>query len=173
MTAGAARGAGDARRTCHVTPYCDSMSRDCKLVFTNGCFDLLHPGHVDLLQRARALGDRLIVGLNSDESVRILKGPTRPIWTEQERAAMLLALRCVDQVVIFSERTPARLIEDLRPDVLVKGGDWPVDKIVGAKNVLRYGGEVHSIPLLDGYSTTSLIARLQALEEPKAWRRAS
>ena len=86
---------------------------------------------------------------------------------------MLLALRCVDQVVIFNERTPARLIEDLRPDVLVKGGDWPVEKIVGAKTVLRYGGEVHSIALLDGYSTTSLIARLQALEEPKAWRRAS
>lgn len=165
-------GAHVVRRT-PFTSNCDSMSRDCKLVFTNGCFDLLHPGHVDLLQRARALGDRLIVGLNSDESVRTLKGPTRPIWSEQERAAMLLALRCVDQVVIFNERTPARLIEDLRPDVLVKGGDWPVDKIVGAKTVQRYGGEVHSIPLLEGYSTTSLIARLQALEEPNTWRRAS
>ncbi len=149
------------------------MPRDCKLVFTNGCFDLLHPGHVDLLQRARALGDRLIVGLNSDESVRALKGPTRPIWNEQERAAMLLALRCVDQVVIFNERAPARLIEDLRPDVLVKGGDWPVERIVGAKTVLKYGGHVHSIPLLQGYSTTSIIARLQDLREDSTWRRAS
>lgn len=149
------------------------MPRDFSLVFTNGCFDLLHPGHVDLLQRARALGDRLIVGLNSDASVSSLKGPTRPIWNEQERAAMLLALRCVDQVVIFNERTPQRLIEDLRPDVLVKGGDWPADKIVGAKTVLKYGGEVHSLPLLDGYSTTSLIARLRELSEGTAWRRAS
>ncbi|MDZ4781081.1 MAG: D-glycero-beta-D-manno-heptose 1-phosphate adenylyltransferase [Planctomycetia bacterium] len=149
------------------------MPRDCQLVFTNGCFDLLHPGHVDLLQRARALGDRLIVGLNSDESVRELKGPTRPIWNEQERAAMLLALRCVDQVVIFNERAPARLIEDLRPDVLVKGGDWSVDRIVGAKTVLKYGGQVHSLPLLSGYSTSSLIARLQELQEGSAWRRAS
>jgi len=149
------------------------MPRDFRLVFTNGCFDLLHPGHVDLLQRARALGDRLIVGLNSDASVSSLKGPTRPIWNEQERAAMLLALRCVDQVVIFNERTPQRLIEDLRPDVLVKGGDWPADKIVGAKTVLKYGGEVHSLPLLDGYSTTSLIARLRELSEGTAWRRAS
>ncbi len=149
------------------------MPRDFRLVFTNGCFDLLHPGHVDLLQRSRALGDRLIVGLNSDESVRTLKGPTRPVWNEQERAAMLLALRCVDQVVIFNERTPARLIEDLRPDVLVKGGDWPEHKIVGAKTVLKYGGEVHSLPLVEGYSTTSLIARLQALSQGTAWRRAS
>lgn len=149
------------------------MPRDFKLVFTNGCFDLLHPGHVDLLQRARALGDRLIVGLNSDASVRGLKGPTWPVWNEQERAAMLLALRCVDQVVIFNERTPARLIEDLRPDVLVKGGDRRIETIVGAKTVHKYGGEVRALPLLAGYSTNSLIERLRQAPEGTAWRRAS
>ena len=131
-----------------------------KLVFTNGCFDLLHPGHVDFLTRARQLGDRLVVGINSDASVRSIKGPGRPLIQQDHRAAMLLALKVVDDVVIFDEPTPARLIAELSPDVLVKGGDWPVDQIVGADFVLARGGKVHSLPLLPGYSTTALIDRL-------------
>ena len=131
-----------------------------KLVFTNGCFDLLHPGHVDFLTRARQLGDRLVVGINSDASVRSIKGPERPLIQQDHRAAMLLALKVVDDVVIFDEPTPARLIAELSPDVLVKGGDWPVDQIVGADFVLARGGKVHSLPLLPGYSTTALIDRL-------------
>src|SRR4029079_10300242 len=107
-----------------------------KIVFTNGCFDLLHPGHVDLLERARALGDRLVVGLNSDASVRALKGPHKPYVSQTDRARMLLALRSVDEVIIFDDATPQRLIDELKPDILVKGGDWPVDKIVGAESVL-------------------------------------
>jgi D-sedoheptulose 7-phosphate isomerase len=131
-------------------------------VFTNGCFDLLHPGHVDLLQRARALGDWLIVGLNSDRSVRALKGPGRPLLPQEERAALLRALRCVDDAIIFDEPTPARLIEELQPDVLVKGGDWPVEQIIGAEVVWRKGGRVLSLPLKPGYSTTSLVEEIQA-----------
>jgi D-sedoheptulose 7-phosphate isomerase len=138
-------------------------------VFTNGCFDLLHPGHVDLLERARDLGDRLIVGLNSDRSVRALKGPGRPLIPEGERAALLRALRCVDDVIMFDELTPARLIEELTPDVLVKGGDWAVKQIVGAKTVWRKGGRVLSLPLKPGYSTTGLVERIhrQAAERPR------
>jgi D-sedoheptulose 7-phosphate isomerase len=131
-------------------------------VFTNGCFDLLHPGHIDLLEQARALGDRLIVGLNSDRSVRALKGPSRPFMPEAERAAMLRALRCVDEVIVFDELTPARLIDQLQPDVLVKGGDWPIEQIVGADTVRRRGGRVLSLPLKPGYSTTALAERIQA-----------
>lgn len=144
-----------------------------KLVFTNGCFDLLHPGHVDLLERARALGDRLVVGLNSDRSVRVLKGPTRPFWSESDRAAMLRALRCVDEVIVFDDETPARLIEQIRPQVLVKGGDWPVEQIVGADLVLGWGGQVFSLPLLSGYSTTSLADHIQRSPQHSPWRRAS
>ena len=129
-------------------------------VFTNGCFDLLHPGHVDLLERARDFGDRLIIGLNSDHSVRALKGSGRPLIPEEERAAQLRALRCVDQVIIFDELTPARLIEALQPDVLVKGGDWPLTQIVGADIVQRKGGRVLSLPLKPGYSTTALAGRI-------------
>jgi len=130
------------------------------IVFTNGCFDLLHPGHVDLLERARALGDRLIVGLNSDRSVRALKGEGRPLLPQEERAAILRALRCVDEVIIFDELTPARVIEALQPDVLVKGGDWPVEQIIGADAVLRAGGRVLSLALKPGYSTTALVQRI-------------
>ena len=132
-----------------------------KLVFTNGCFDLLHPGHVDLLARARALGDRLVVGLNSDASVRSIKGAGRPLVSQDDRAALLRALRTVDEVVIFDEPTPARLIAELKPDVLVKGGDWSVDQIVGADLVLARGGAVHSLPLVPGYSTTALGERFR------------
>ncbi|MCA1590857.1 MAG: adenylyltransferase/cytidyltransferase family protein, partial [Acidobacteria bacterium] len=118
------------------------------VVFTNGCFDIVHPGHVDLLKRARALGTRLIVGINSDESVRKIKGPDRPFMLEADRAAVLAALSSVDEVRIFSDPTPEKLIHDIKPDILVKGGDWPVDQIVGADFVINNGGRVVSLPLL-------------------------
>ncbi|KAF5057697.1 Bifunctional protein HldE [anaerobic digester metagenome] len=133
------------------------------LVFTNGCFDILHPGHVDYLQRARDLGERLVVGLNSDASVRRLKGPTRPVNDEASRALVLAALACVDHVVVFEEDTPYELIRAVAPDVLVKGGDWSVDRIVGRDLVEARGGRVLSIPLLAGHSTTSIIERILAM----------
>ncbi len=132
------------------------------VVFTNGCFDVLHPGHVDFLARARALGDRLVVGLNSDASVRAIKGPARPFVPQADREAVLRALRSVDDVRIFDEPTPARLIAELRPDVLVKGGDWPPDQIVGADLVRSYGGRVCSLPLLGEHSTSALAQRIAA-----------
>jgi rfaE bifunctional protein nucleotidyltransferase chain/domain len=134
---------------------------DKKIVFTNGCFDLLHPGHVDYLERAKVLGDVLVVGLNSDESVRRLKGPKRPINPEMDRALVLAGLGCVNFVIIFSEDTPYNLIKAVQPDVLVKGGDWPIDKIVGKDIVLANGGEVKSLDFLPGYSTTSLIDKIK------------
>lgn len=127
-----------------------------QLVFTNGCFDLLHPGHVDLLIRSRALGDRLVIGLNSDASVRSIKGAGRPFIPQDDRAFLLRSLRCVDEVTIFHEPTPARLIADIQPDVLVKGGDWAETEIVGAELVRRRGGQVISLPLRPGYSTTAM-----------------
>lgn len=130
------------------------------LVFTNGCFDIIHPGHVDLLERARALGDRLIVGINSDRSVRSIKGPDRPVQDQEARKAVLLGLRAVDDVVIFDEPTPARLIASLKPDVLVKGGDWKVDEIIGAELVESYGGHVHSLSFKDGYSSSKIIEKV-------------
>lgn len=151
----------------------NQLARAGKLVFTNGCFDLLHPGHVDLLQRARALGDSLVVAINSDASVRALKGPHKPYVPQDDRRDMLLALRCVDEVVIFDDPTPARLIAEYRPQVLVKGGDWTVDKIVGADIVLGYGGEVHSLALLPGYSTTQVVERILERWTSAAWRKAS
>lgn len=129
------------------------------LVFTNGCFDLIHPGHVDLLERARALGDRLIVGINSDRSVRTIKGTARPLQDQDSRKAVLLGLRSVDEVMIFDELTPERLISELRPDVLVKGGDWQVGEIVGADVVRSYGGTVLALPLNGAYSTSKIIHR--------------
>ncbi len=131
-----------------------------RVVFTNGCFDVLHPGHIDLLERARSLGDRLVVGLNSDASVRAIKGPGRPFVPQEDRVLVLRSLRAVDEVIIFEETTPARLIEELAPDVLVKGGDWPVDRIVGAESVLRRGGKVVSLPFRRPYSTTALAAKI-------------
>jgi D-glycero-beta-D-manno-heptose 1-phosphate adenylyltransferase len=131
-----------------------------RVVFTNGCFDLLHRGHVRLLERARALGDLLVVAVNSDGSVRGLKGPGRPVVPAAERAEVLAALQTVDLVLVFDEPTPARVIEAVRPDVLVKGGDWPVDRIVGADVVLTRGGRVLSLPLVAGASTTALIHRI-------------
>ena len=133
------------------------------LVFTNGCFDLIHPGHIDLLERARALGDRLVVGLNSDASVRAIRGAGRPFVSQEDRATVLRGLRSVDEVIIFDEPTPARLIEELQPDILVKGGDWEVDRIVGADTVLRKGGQARSLPLKPGYSTTAIIEKIKGL----------
>lgn len=131
-----------------------------KIVFTNGVFDLLHRGHVEYLAKARSFGDVLVVGLNSDSSVRRLKGPTRPLQPQADRAAILLALRAVDYVVIFGEDTPAKVIGTIRPDVLVKGADYKESEIVGADLVKSYGGKVRRIRLTRGRSTTSLIDRL-------------
>jgi rfaE bifunctional protein nucleotidyltransferase chain/domain len=133
-----------------------------RVVFTNGCFDLLHPGHIGSLEQARALGDALIVGLNSDASVRQLKGPGRPVLPERERAEILAALESVDAVVIFDESTPREVIARLLPDVLVKGGDWPGDQIVGREEVEAAGGRVVSIPLVPGYSTTEILRKIRA-----------
>lgn len=131
------------------------------IVFTNGCFDLLHPGHVDLLCRARELGQLLVVGLNSDASVRSLgKGPGRPVTPLAHRAFVLAHLSCVDYVAAFEQATPLELIAKLQPDVLVKGGDWPVERIVGREIVQERGGAVYSLPLLPGFSTTALIERM-------------
>jgi rfaE bifunctional protein nucleotidyltransferase chain/domain len=134
-----------------------------KLVFTNGCFDIIHPGHADYLERARSMGESLVVGLNSDVSVRRLKGPLRPINDQASRARVLAALQCVDYVVIFDEDTPLELIQKVRPDVLVKGGDWSVERIVGREVVEEAGGTVSSIPLLAGHSTTATVDRIVAM----------
>ncbi len=130
-----------------------------KVVFTNGCFDLLHAGHVETLQKSRSFGDLLVVALNSDESVRKLKGPTRPLQNESDRARILAALACVDYVTIFGEETPLELIKLLRPDILVKGGDYKVDEIAGAREVIGWGGRVELIPLVEGRSTTNLVKK--------------
>lgn len=132
-----------------------------RIVFTNGCFDLLHPGHIGSLEQARALGDALIVGLNSDASVRQLKGAGRPVLPERERAEILAALECVDAVVIFDERTPREIIARLLPDVLVKGADWAGDQIVGREEVEAAGGSVVSIPVVPGYSTTEILRKIR------------
>lgn len=131
-----------------------------RVVFTNGCFDLLHPGHVRYLQQARALGEVLIVALNSDRSVRELKGPGRPILTEAERSEVMAALGCVDYVMVFDDPTPRETIAALLPDVLVKGGDWGVDRIVGREEVEAAGGQVLSLPFVEGCSTTDVIGRI-------------
>ena len=136
--------------------------RNESIVFTNGCFDLLHPGHISLIRQCAALGDRLVVGLNSDASVRRLKGADRPIQNEQSRALLLAALRGVDAVVLFNEDTPLELIRRVRPDVLVKGGDYTVETVVGADLVRAYGGRVHLARLVEGCSTTSLVRRMGA-----------
>jgi D-beta-D-heptose 7-phosphate kinase/D-beta-D-heptose 1-phosphate adenosyltransferase len=135
--------------------------RGLSIVFTNGVFDLLHPGHVRYLQDARKLGDTLIVGLNGDESVRRNKGSDRPITPEHERAEVLAALACVDAVVVFREDTPDAIIRTIQPDVLVKGADWPADRIVGRDTVEARGGRVVLIPVEQGYSTTSIVERIR------------
>jgi D-glycero-beta-D-manno-heptose 1-phosphate adenylyltransferase len=132
-----------------------------RVVFTNGCFDLLHPGHIRSLELARALGDALIVGLNSDASVRQLKGEGRPVIPERERAEILAALESVDAIVIFDDLTPREVIARLLPDVLVKGGDWPGDQIVGREEVEAAGGRVVSVPVLPGYSTSAILRKIR------------
>ncbi len=131
-----------------------------KIVFTNGCFDILHVGHVDYLSKARKLGDALVIGLNSDDSVRRLKGAGRPINKEKDRARVLSSLSFVDFIAIFDEDTPKKLIEKLSPDVLVKGGDWKKKDIVGSEFVKERGGRVRTIPFVKGYSTTSIIKKM-------------
>lgn len=143
-----------------LTALAPRRRRGERVVFTNGCFDLLHPGHVALLEAARDLGDLLVVGLNSDESVTRLKGPSRPILAQGERATILAALRAVDYVVVFGEDTPLSLVRALRPDVLVKGGDWPPDRIVGRDDVEGWGGRVVTVPLVAGRSTTALAEKI-------------
>ena len=145
-----------------------------KIVFTNGCFDLLHIGHTRYLQEARRLGDLLIVGLNSDASVRSLnKDSNRPIVPEDQRAEILSALTCVDFVVLFDEVDPLALIQTLRPDVLVKGGDWTLDRIIGREEVEAQGGSVHCIPLTPGISTTHLIQRIVSIQASTSQRACS
>lgn len=139
-------------------------------VFTNGCFDIIHPGHIELLRQSRALGTKLIVGINSDDSVRKIKGGSRPLMSEKDRAEILLNLQSVDEVRIFNELTPEKLIREIKPDVLVKGGDWRKNEIIGADFVESRGGKVFSIPLKKGYSSSSLISAMvnqsQTSEKP-------
>lgn len=147
-----------------LTPILDqARALNKRIVFTNGCFDLMHVGHTRYLQAAKQLGDLLVVGVNSDDSVRSLsKAPDRPIVKEAQRAEVLAALGCVDYVVIFKEADPFNLIKVLQPDVLVKGGDWPIDRIVGRDVVERRGGIVKTIPLVPGISTTAIIQRIRS-----------
>jgi rfaE bifunctional protein nucleotidyltransferase chain/domain len=133
-----------------------------RVVFTNGCFDLLHPGHIQLLEAARAMGDALVVGMNSDDSVRTLKGAGRPVIPERERAEILANLEYVDAVVVFDELTPLKIVAALVPDVLVKGGDWPGNQIVGREEVEAAGGKVVSIDVVEGYSTTEILRKIRA-----------
>jgi rfaE bifunctional protein nucleotidyltransferase chain/domain len=144
----------------------DQRAQGRRIVFTNGVFDILHPGHLRYLRAARANGDVLIVGLNSDASVRRNKGLDRPINDERERAEVLAALECVDAVSVFGEDTPAEIIELVQPDVLVKGADWPADQIVGRDTVERRGGVVIREPVEPGYSTSAIIEKIRALEAP-------
>jgi rfaE bifunctional protein nucleotidyltransferase chain/domain len=134
-----------------------------KIVFTNGCFDLLHLGHIDYLSKAADLGDKLVIGLNSDASTAALKGPSRPIIDQYSRSIMLASLSFVDAVILFDDPTPLELIAQILPDVLVKGADYTVDQIVGSDLVLGYGGDVQTIEYLSGYSTTSIEKKIRSL----------
>jgi rfaE bifunctional protein nucleotidyltransferase chain/domain len=132
-----------------------------QVVFTNGCFDILHLGHVDYLEKARQTGTKMIVGLNSDDSVRILKGPERPVNNQYARARIIASLQFVDLVIVFNEQTPLELITQLMPNILVKGDDYSIETIVGAKEVMAAGGQVKTIPLVPSYSTTGIIQKLK------------
>ncbi|NGZ09462.1 MAG: D-glycero-beta-D-manno-heptose 1-phosphate adenylyltransferase [Nitrospira sp. LK70] len=146
-----------------LSSLADERAKQKRIVFTNGCFDLMHIGHTRYLQAARALGDILVVGVNSDASVRTLdKAPDRPIVPEAQRAEVLAALGCVDFVVMFDEADPLQLITAVQPDVLVKGGDWEIDRIVGRDLVEARGGVVRTIPLVPGMSTTGLLQRIRS-----------
>ena len=134
-----------------------------KIVFTNGCFDILHHGHFDLLAKAADQGNILVVGINTDSSVKTLKGPQRPVNNQDDRLFQLASLLCVDAVCLFDENTPLEMIQHVKPDVLVKGGDYNIETIVGAKEVIEYGGRVEIIPFVQGYSTTGLLANIKKL----------
>ena len=136
-----------------------------KIVFTNGCFDLLHPGHIDYLTKAKALGDALIVGLNSDQSVQSIKGPARPINNQQFRSSMLLGLKPIDAVIIFEEDTPINLISTIKPSIHVKGGDYNAKELAEYQTVLENGGDVKILSFLDGYSTTGILNKIKNLTE--------
>lgn len=131
------------------------------VVFTNGCFDILHIGHVRLLKKAESFGDWIVVAINSDSSIRHLKGPTRPIFSEKERSELLASLSCVDFVTIFDEPTPLEIITEIQPDILVKGGDYKVQNVIGRDVVESYGGRVEIVPLIEGYSTTQILKKLK------------
>jgi rfaE bifunctional protein nucleotidyltransferase chain/domain len=132
-----------------------------KIVFTNGCFDILHAGHVDIFQQARNLGDALVVAVNSDISIKKIKGEKRPVVPQAQRMQVLAALEAIDYVVIFDEENPFKIIKEIQPDILVKGGDWPVETIVGREIVEKKGGKVLSIPLMEGISTTNIIEEVK------------
>lgn len=138
-----------------------AANKDKRIVFTNGCFDIIHKGHVTYLAEAKKLGDLLVIGLNSDASVKRLKGPERPINNELDRQYVMSQLKPVDFVEIFTEDTPLNLILKVKPKILVKGGDWKIEEIVGGKEVVESGGEVYSLNFVDGYSTTALIHKIQ------------
>ncbi len=143
-----------------LSKICPSLQKTKQIVFTNGCFDLLHVGHIRYLKEAKKQGDILIVGVNTDASVKRIKGPQRPIQIEQDRAEILAALECVDFVTLFDEDTPLNLIKELKPQVLVKGGDWRPEQIVGSDVVLAAGGKVLSLNFVDGRSTTNIIKQI-------------
>lgn len=149
---------GTLARRCHKWRY-----QDRKIVFTNGCFDILHRGHFELLASAASFGNILIVGLNTDASVKRLKGDERPVTQEEDRLFQMASLLCVDAVCLFDEDTPKSLIETIKPDVLVKGGDYSIDTIVGADFVQSYGGTVEVVPFVSGYSTSSIISKIKKL----------
>jgi rfaE bifunctional protein nucleotidyltransferase chain/domain len=147
-----------------IKPIVEKWKTEGEVVFTNGCFDIIHLGHVDYLEKARALGSRLIVGLNTDASVKRLKGPTRPVVDENARSRVMASLAFVDAVILFDEDTPFDLINYVKPDILVKGDDYTIDKIVGADIVLENGGEVKTVPLVKGHSTTDVISKIKNLK---------
>lgn len=153
------------KKKCYSKEDIISISKDWKkqgtVVFSNGCFDILHPGHIHYLSKAAELGDKLIIGLNSDQSVSVLKGPTRPYNNENDRQIMLASLDFVNAVVLFDQETPIDLITQIKPDFLVKGGDYAIDQIVGNKIVKENGGKVVSLDFLSGYSTSLLIDKIQ------------
>ncbi len=144
-----------------MTKVADWQRADQKVVFTNGCFDIVHLGHIDYLEKARNLGDRLVLGLNTDASVSCLKGTNRPVVNEYARARLMAALAFVDTVILFDEPTPQAIIEALKPDILVKGDDYSVETIVGADFVIKNGGTVETVPLVKGYSTTAMIEKIK------------
>ena len=157
-------------RTSHTVLELDELkkivglakSTEKKIVFTNGCFDIIHGGHIEFLQKAKSLGDILVVGLNTDHSVRNLKGEGRPIKTERERANILSALKFIDYITLFNENTPEKLIREIRPDILVKGDDYKIDEVVGREIVEGYGAHVELIPIVKGHSTTMTLEKIIA-----------